>query len=172
MISKNSRINLIKKEAQASPVPELVSRISVFSLAIFILILLGIFAFTLLLTRQRSTLAAEREDLANKVNQFREREGLILTLKNRAKLSQNAISRGGAFQDKIKKLVSSLPQGIEFVNVSSTQDNSVTFSAHAADSKTLSLFLDATRDFGFTALSLDNLTSGESGNYSFILTAR
>ena len=172
-------INLIPQEEKASERVEAIQkRLQFFSVVFLIIcaiaavVTLGLFAT---FSSQRAELVAQVTDSSAKIDSLKSQEELLVVIKDKTSVAQTLISSRTDLADFFKKLASLLPQGVYFSDIRITEAK-ITFSGKAKSSADVAgLAASLTSSEGakiVSGVSIDSLSSNESGSYSFVASAK
>lgn len=165
MATKRNSINLLYKNSEVSQAVKQIRRWSLVVLGVYILLLFGVFAAQLVFSQIKNRTVAENEILSQEINNYKEREGLFLTLKNRVGLSRVMFSHADSVQQEtVRKIISIAPEGVDIRSIKSEKPNKFDIEAQASNSSALTALMEVLRKSEFSYLHLGNITQS-NGKY-------
>jgi len=145
-------------------------KVSIAVLGIYILVLFLMFGGFLFLSQQEGEKRAKNETLVSDVSRLKNREGLLLTLKNRASVAQKFFTENSSERSqKVGQVVSLLGDDAQVTEVDSQKEKLV-LTAVANDSNSLRLILPTLKSLDVNTAVLTTLSlNRKTGGYSFSL---
>lgn len=172
MKTKTNSINLLYRNSEISQAVKQIRRWSLVVLGVYILLLVGVFAGQFVFSQIKKSVVAENEILSQEINNYKEREGLFITLKNRVGLSRTIFSNTDSVQqDTVRKIINITPAGIDIQSITSETPNKLNIEAAASNSSTLTSLIELLRSSDFSYLHLGNVTQS-NGKYRLSFQVR
>lgn len=166
------QINLLQKEAKPvlGKAQNLFRQTSFVLLAIYLFALLALFGVFLFFSRQERVLTEANEALIGQVEALREKEGLLVLLKNRIGLSRNIFGKSITVPPlEIEEAITSPGPGIQIAEVSSDESGRTVIGGSADTSNSLENFFEALKAKGFKSVTLKSLELDSKKGYVFFL---
>ncbi len=166
------QINLLRKEAKPvlGKLQNLFRQTSFILLAIYLFALVGLFAAFLFFSRQERFLTQTNEALLAQVEVLREKEGLLVLLRNRISLSRNIFAKSITVPPKeIEEAITSPGSGIQIQEVTSDETGRTVIAGNAVTSMALENFFDQLKAKKFKSVTLKSLELDAKKGYVFFL---
>ena len=172
-------INLLPKEEKANErYYALVHRLQIASIGILatvaILTIVTLVLYSSFSSR-RSDLISELEDLSGQVNRFKGQEELIVVIKDKVKAAEQLLGAQIEYHNFFNNLAQIIPQGIFFTDFRVSSGRTV-ISARAKTSGDVASFVSVLTSARGTELiadvSIDTLSSDETGVFAFVISAK
>lgn len=169
-------INLLPQEmieaARKSAVAVLSERISILTVLIFVTISLAITIFYFLINNTVIGIEKRYDSAKLKVESFKNREGLLLSLQSRLDQISSISAKPQKPLDSFNIIKNLAPAAVRLLEVSLSNNNSVTLKAEASDPYSLSIFFDKLTDSEkneglITSAYLNGLTQGSDSRLRF-----
>ena len=172
MVQKK-RINLLPKDVEYSEKLRFLKKTSFLVLGVYLFLLFALLGVTFYFFQTESKLASMNESLKQEVDQYRNKEGLLLTIADRVGLSKSiyGLSNTGSIE-MVNDIMSLFPSGVEVASVGSKQSGSgIVVAGRTSSSTALKETLDRIKGKQFNEAWLQNFSLGEGG-YNFSLDIR
>lgn len=163
---RKDHINLLSEEYRQPKNYKFLTRLSVgvLSVYLFVLLLLGgvlFFFFT-----QKSSLAQKNNQLIAQVQNEKETESMLVTLKNRVSVAQVIFGKSAPSPtDLVTTITSLFPQDVTLSSIDVDKDGKITLVAKSAKSSAVSTLLNKLKDNQLNSVMLNTLALGSDGNY-------
>lgn len=172
-------INLIPQEEKASErVESMQKRLQIFSVVFLIIcaiaavVTLALFAT---FSSKRTALVAQVSDSSAKIDSFKSQEELLVVISDKTSVASTLLTSRTDLADFFKKLAALLPQGVYFSDIR-IAEGKISLSGKARSSSEIAgLATSLTSSEGakiVVGVSIDSLSSDESGAYSFVASAK
>lgn len=171
-MKREVQINLLQKEAKPvlGKLQNLFRQTSFIILAVYLAGLVSLFAVFLFFSRQERMLKEANEALIGQVETLREKESLLVLLKNRIGLSRNIFAKSTTVPSKeIEEAIRSPGPGIAISEVISDETGKTVIGGSAQTSSALSDFLSSLQAKGFKSIVLKSLELDSKKGYVFFL---
>lgn len=175
-IKKIGGINLLPQELRIPGRLQMLSRFlsrgSVVVLSVYIFILLFLLVASFLFSRQEGALRARNASLSREVENLRNREGLLVVLKDRARLAQVVFAKSPQIRDTLlDDIINTFSPGTEVSEVisESGQTGITAVAPSSAEAKEIFAKLET---IDASEVVLTTLTLSPSGGYSFSLEVK
>ena len=170
--AREVQINLLHKEAKPvlGKLQNLFRQTSFILLVIYLFALLALFGVFLFFNRQERMLTEANEALISQVEALREKEGLLVLLKNRIGLSRNIFGKSITVPPKeIEEAITAPGPGIQIAEVTSDETGRTVIGGSADTSGSLENFFEALKAKKFKSLTLKSLELDSTKGYVFFL---
>lgn len=166
------KINLLPSEYRPSgkiqKLARALNRASVGILGLYILALIALFAGLFFLTNNRAKLEGENQELESRIEALRTREGILLSLRDRAKLAKEVFAQAAGAEEFVEDVVEGLPAGVVISEISADRQALVLI-ARAPDSEILAQSFEQLKKAQFAKVVLNSLSHTTGGGYVFSL---
>lgn len=166
------QINLLHKEAKPvlGKLQNLFRQTSFVLLVIYLFFLLALFGVFLFFSRQERILSETNEALISQVEALREKEGLLVLLKNRIGLSRGIFAKSITVPPKeIEEAITVPGPGIQIAEVTSDETGRTVIGGSAQTSGDLENFFEALKAKKFKSVTLKSLELESKKGYVFFL---
>lgn len=166
------KINLLPQEYRPSgkiqKLARALNRTSVGILGLYILALIALFGGLFFLSNTRAKLEDENQQLANRIEALKTREGILLSLRDRARLAREVFAQAAGAEELVQDVVEGLPAEVAISEISADRQALVVV-ARAPDSTALAASLEQLKKSQFSQVVLNSLSQTNQGGYVFSL---
>lgn len=171
-------INLIPSEARTAERYDVIRKklllVSVISLVLVAVVTIATLVLFTQLSSQRSELIEQVESASQTIESLKENEELVVVVKQKASVADKILSSRIGISQILAKFSELIPQGVYFTDFRINADK-IVISGKAKTSADMANFVSSlTSDSGsqiVLAVTVDSLSSDESGVYSFVMSA-
>lgn len=172
-------INLIPQEERTNArVEGLQKKLQIYSVGFLILTaivtIVTLVVFTMF-SSKRAQLVSEVEELSASINKFKDREELIVVVKDKASAADKIISTRVEFTEVFDKFASLIPQGVYFTDIR-VASGKIVLSGKAKTSADVAGLANSLSSASaaevVSDVSIDSMSSDVNGTYSFVASAK
>lgn len=161
-------INLLPQEfrepGKLQEVRKLLSKTTAGLLIAYLVIVLAIATLLFIFSRQLRSLSQENEMLGARIDALRQREGFVASLKNRTSLARKIFTEAPAPEDRVDKVFSLLPAGVEILEMTA-EGTTLVVSLRTPTSQDFAALLERVRGGSFGKVVLKTLNLSGQGGY-------
>lgn len=166
-------INLLTNDFKEPKSYRFISKTSIVVLSVYITILILIFGISFFLNFQKNKRNADVDQLVFSVQQKKEAEELLTTLKNRTAVAQTIYSKGApAPSELINSMVALLPSNVSLLNLTVDDGGQITIVIRTENSSGIVEFLNKVRSNQLTSVAMNTLALNTEGYYIVSLDIR
>lgn len=167
------RINLLSSDYLEPKKYQKINKLSFGILGVYLLLILMVFGYFLFLTFQKNQLSQENLTLVSEVERQKEKEGLLVVLKNRINVAKSIFSKSSpSASDLVNSIVSLLPANVTLVSVSADRDGKVLLVVTSPDSQGIAQMITILEDKKFAGVALNTLALNTEQDYVLSLDIR
>ncbi len=166
-------INLLTSDFKEPKSYKFVSKTSIIILSVYIVILVLVFGASFFLNTQKNKQTARVNELITSIQQKKESEELLVTLKNRVSVAQTLYAKGAPSPSElINRMVALLPQGVSLLNLTVGEGGEINMVVTADSSTGIAEFLNKVKGGELTSVIMNTLTLNSDGEYVVSLNIR
>lgn len=172
-MAPKSGINLLPKDLAQTPGLRYIKKGTIAITSLYIIVMLGLFGFLFFIDNQKKTLNAKNDSLKKEVASLKDKEGKLITLKDRVVLSkQTFLSTQAAPHEIINNALNIMPSEIEFTKIEVEENGEISLVATSPTSKSISQYFLAIKEKKYSEVILDTFVLQENGTYLFSLNLK
>lgn len=172
-MAARSSINLLPKEYQSPVSLQILGKTSFLILGVYIFLLVLISAGFFYFWAEEKKYTSQNETLSREIQTDKEKEGLLITIKNRAEISKLVFSKSlSSPSQELNNILALFPASVLLTQMSASDNGEIIVTGTAPSSEVVANFFRTLKEKQTKSVYLNTLNLKETGGYFFALTIK
>jgi hypothetical protein len=159
-------INLLTSDFEEPKSYRFISKTSIIFLVGYITLLIIVFGVSFFLNTQKNNRVTEVNQLISSVQQKKDIEELIVTIKNRTSVAQTIYAKGAPSPSElVNNIISLLPSSVSLLNLTVNNDGEIIVIVTSKNSAGIIEYLDKVRNAKLTSVVMNTIALNTDGYY-------